>query len=242
MWLALAAATAGTGLYAQQVQVSPANRTIAVTATEEAERRADTAVVHIGFQLFAANSDEVNEHAGRASQAVMHALTGLGIAKDSIESDQQSTGPVPEYQVNQMPTEDRMQHKFVATQSWSVRVPAADASKTLAAAVAVGANQSGNIDWTVADEASLSAEAAGRALHHAQQIAEQMASGLHARLGPLVYASNEAEPLRVLPMQLRKGQTPEVSMNSAMAQIVELKLGPPMVKRSATVSAVFSIQ
>jgi uncharacterized protein YggE len=228
------------GLYAQQVQVSPANRTIAVTTTDEAQLRADTAVVHVGFQLFGATSDEVNQRASQASHAITAALADTGVAKDSIESEQQSTQPVQEYEANQVPAEDRAQHRFMASQSWNVHVPAAGASKALAAAVAAGANQSGNIDWTVADEGALGAQAAGKALRHAQQIAEQMAGGLNAKLGPLVYASNVAEQLRDLPLPGR-GQVMMKSMAST-AQAVELQLGPPMVKRSATVSAVFSIQ
>lgn len=227
-------------LYAQQVQVSPANRTIAVTVTDEAQLRADTAVVHVGFQLFGATSDEVNQRASQASHAITAALADTGVAKDSIESEQQSTQPVQEYELNQVPAEDRAQHKFMASQSWNVRVPAATASKALAAAVAAGANQSGNIDWTVADEGALSAQAAGKALRHAQQIAEQMAGGLNAKLGPLVYASNEAEPIRVIPMNgpVVRAAPPKM----LRVESVELQLGPPMVKRSATVSAMFSIQ
>ena len=111
----------------------------------------------------------------------------------------------------------------------------------LAAAVGAGANQSGAIDSSDADEASLSAEAAGKALKHAQAIAEQMASGLGAKLGPLVYASNEAQALRVLPLNGRVAKGAILGgIGSGTAPT--LSLSAPMVRRSATVSAVFSIQ
>ena len=52
--------------------------------------------------------------------------------------------------------------------------------------------------WSVADQDALQARAAKLALDRARQIAQQMASGLNATLGPLVYASNEA-PARIGP-------------------------------------------
>ncbi len=227
---------------AQQIQVSGANRTIAVTTTEQAERRADTAVVHIGYQLYAPTSAQVSEEAGSSSKAITAALAAAGVPKDAVESQSQGTGPVQEYQVNQFTPEERAQRKFQAMQEWTVRLPADAVAKALAAAVDAGANQSGNIEWSVADEASLSAEAAGKALQHARAIAEQMAGGLGAKLGPLVYASNEAEQLRVLPMMAR-GQVSGIlgGMGTGPAG-KQLNLNAPMVRRSATVSAVFSIQ
>ena len=225
---------------AQQVQVSAANRTIAITTTEEAERRADTAVVHIGYQLYGATSQVVTEDAGRTSKTITDALAKAGVPADAVESDGQSTGPVQEFQNQGLPEAERLQHKFQAQQSWTVRTGADAASKVLAAAVGAGANQSGAIDWSVADETSLSAEAAGKALKHAQAIAEQMAGGLGAKLGPLVFASNEAQA-SVKPMGKRIQQIDEMQ-GPPSTQAVKLSLSAPMVRRSATVSAVFSIQ
>jgi uncharacterized protein YggE len=231
----------GRELSAQQIQVSPTNRTIAVTTTENAERRADTAVVHIGYQLYGPSSDAVTEAASRASNAIVDAEKKLGVAPTSIESDGQSTGPVPEYQENGQTPEEKANRKFQAQQSWAVKASSADVEQVLAAAVAAGANQSGAVDWSVADEGSLSAEAAGKALKHAQEIAEQMAQGLGAKLGLLVYASNVAESMRTLPLAGR-GEAMMVLKAAPAAQAVKLSLSAPMVTRSATVSAVFSIQ
>jgi uncharacterized protein YggE len=231
-------------LSAQQIQVSPNNRTIAVTTTESAERRADTAVVHIGYQLYGPNSDAVTEAAGKASKAIADAEKQLGVAADAIASEGQSTGPVDGNQENDLSPDEKANRKFQAQQSWTVKTTADGAAKVLAAAVAAGANQSGAVDWSVADEGSLSAEAAGKALKHAHEIAEQMAAGLGAKLGPLVYASNEAEAIRVLPMMLRQGVLGGMGGGFGEAGLAAkiLNLSAPMVTRSATVSAVFSIQ
>src|SRR6202044_453030 len=92
------------------------------------------------------------------------------------------------------------QRKFQVTQSWTVRTNADDAAKTLDLAVKAGANQSGQIDWSMKDENAAQAEAASKALQRARTVAGQMAKGLDVKLGALIYASNEtqAEPPRPL--------------------------------------------
>ena len=142
---------------------------------------------------------------------------------------------------SQLSPEERASRKFQAQQSWTVRVGADGAAKVLAAAVGAGANQSGAIDWSIADEDSLNAEAAGKALKHAQAIAAQMAAGLGAKLGPLVYASNEAQSLdRPVSGRMARGAAILGGLGAGPAPM--LSLSAPMVRRSAMVSAVFSIQ
>ena len=106
-------------------------------------------------------------------------------------------------------------------------------------AVKAGANQSGQMSWSVADQDALQAKAAKLALDRARQIAQQMAAGLNATLGPLVYASNEA-PAR--------GPQPLMRAQAAMAaaadgeKVEPLSVSAQKVTASATVYAVFSIQ
>ncbi len=238
--LAGSAFTAQAQQIAPQVQVGPMNRTVAVTATAQAERRADTAAVHIGYQLYAATSREVAEQASTVSKAIADAEAKTGVPADALESESQSTGPVQDYSNNGRDPAEQARRKFQAQQSWTVRVPAALSSKVLAAAVAAGANQSGAIDWSIADEDALTAEAAGKALKHAQAVAGQMAAGLGAKLGPLVYASNEAQQADPQPLNLR--MAPAASSVKSEAQAVQLSLGPQIVRRSATVYAVFALQ
>ena len=70
-------ATAG---YAQTIQVSNANRTIAITATDEAMQTADIAAVTIGFEVFGPDSNSTYADGGRISQAVLAALHAQGVA------------------------------------------------------------------------------------------------------------------------------------------------------------------
>ncbi len=224
----------------QQIQVSPANRTIEVVTTDTAERRADTAVVHIGYQVYAATSEAVYGQAASISKAVTAALDQLGIAKDSVESNSQSTGPVQEYTNNGLPPAEAAQRRFQAEQSWSVHAAPDAVAKVLAAAVGAGANQSGNVDWSVADSSGFSAEAAAIALKHAHAIAAQMAAGLGAKLGPLVYASNQAEP-RIQQMDMMNAPPP-VARAAPARNMPQLSLSAPIERSSATVRAVFALE
>ncbi len=226
---------------APQSQVGPTNRTLAVTASGEAERRADTAVVHIGYQLYGATSQAAAEQAGAASKAIADAVDKAGVPAEALESEGQSTGPVQGFENNGRDPAEQARRKFQAQQGWTVRVPAAASARVLAAAVAAGANRSGAIDWSVADEDVLTAEAAGKALKQAQAVAGQMAAGLGGKLGPLVYASNEAQQAGPVPLRARAMST-DGPPSAVAAEAVRLTLGPQMVRRTATVYAVFALQ
>ena len=66
---------------AQQIEVNKNNRTIAVTATDKATADADTAVVHIGFQIFAADEKAAYALGSKTSNAIADALKKAGIAR-----------------------------------------------------------------------------------------------------------------------------------------------------------------
>ena len=221
-------------LPAQTIQVSKDNKTIAITATDTAEAEADTADVSIGYTLYGNTQDQTYADASRISNQIVKALTDSGLKKDQIRSVEQNLSPVDP---NDKPRYSKG-IRFVASQSWKVTTKAASAAEALHLAITAGANNSGNIDWRLADDNTLEADAARKALTHAQQIAERMAEGLHAKLGPLVYASNQ--PLET---PIRRA----MAMASAAGIIrdkapIPLAIIPDKVTRSATVYAVFSIE
>jgi uncharacterized protein len=239
--LALLLATAtvtGTALAsAQTIQVDKENRTIAVNVTDSATAMADTAILHIGFTVHAATSDDCYALASKTSNAIAAALQAAGIAKDRLESDQQSITETPLFELQQLPAEERAARHFQARQSWTLRLAPDQTAQVLNIAVQAGANDSGNIDWTLSDENALQAQAAAKALARGKEIAEAMAKGLGATLGPLLYASNEApapaiRPLHAMAERLAGGGAPTAP----------LAINPRRVERSATVYAVFAIQ
>lgn len=227
----LAAAAAG----AQTIQISKDNRTIAITTSDEATAPADTAQVSIGFTTYGTDSDSTYADGSRISNAILTAVRGSGVKDAQIASRNQNLQPLGE--------EDKIRFgkgiRFRLSQSWQVTVPAADAAKLLNIAINAGANESGDVGWSLADDNALEAEAAEKALTHARAIADRMASGLHAKLGALVYASNQTPPRGPFAgaMMMSQSVSVERKMKTAPLAIV-----PDKVSRSATVYAVFAIE
>jgi uncharacterized protein YggE len=224
---------------AQQIVVSKENRTIAVTTSADATANADTVTVQIGFIEYGADQDSAYALGSKTSNAIAAALKAAGIPHDAIQSESQSVSPVQQYSNQEWTPAEKAERKFEVQQSWSVKTGAGNGAKVLDTAVKAGANQSGQMSWSVEDQDGLQAKAAKLALDRARQIAQQMAAGLNATLGPLVYASNEAPPRGPQPLMMSRA----VMASPPMAQKVEpLSVSAQKVTASATVYAVFSIQ
>lgn len=240
VWV-VCAATLGLALplAAQQIQVSKDNKTIAITTSDEASAVADTAVVSIGFQSYGKEQQETYDDAARTSNAIVSALTAAGISKDAIESADQGISPL-----EPMGDENKARYaqglRFQFHQGWRVTVGAADAAKVLQTAVTAGANNSGDVEWRLKDDQVLLAQAAQKALQHAQEIASSMAAGLKVRLGPLVYASNQV-PERPMPIAMARMES--LSAPAKIGRPTQpLAMSAQKVSRSATVYAVFAVE
>jgi uncharacterized protein len=224
---------------AQTIQINKDNRTIAITATDKVIALADTAAVHVGFIAYGPDSDAAYATGSRLSNAIIKSLTSAGIPSDAIESESQNVSPVQDYQVDKLTPAEKAQRKFQVTQSWTIRANASDAAKILDLAVKAGANQSGQIDWSLKDENAPQAEAAAKALQRARTVAGEMAKGMNVKLGALIYASNEtqAEPVRPLMKAM-------MVSNGALAAPAPqpLAINPRQIEKSATVYAVFAIE
>jgi uncharacterized protein len=228
-------------LHGQQIAVSKDNRTIAVTTSAEASAPADTVTVQIGFIAYGVDQDTAYANGSKISNAIATALKTAGIPQDAIESQSQSISPVPQYTNQDWTPAEKAERKFQVQQNWNVKTAAANGAKVLDVAVKAGANQSGQMTWSVADQDALQAKAAKLALDRARQIAHQMAEGLSANLGPLVYASNEAPPREPQPL-MRAGGMIAMAAAPAPKEAEPLSVSAPKVNASATVYAVFSIQ
>ena len=228
--LSMAAITAS----AQTIQVNRENRTIAVTATDRVTVLADTATVHIGFIVYGPDSDWAYATGSRLSNAIMKALTDAEIPAEAIQSENQNISSVPDFQIERLTPAERGQRRFQVTQSWTVRTAADDAAKVLDLAVKAGANQSGQIEWSFKDEHAPESEAAAKALKGARAQAQQMATSLNARLGVLLFASNQTQSELVRPMAGRMMTMEQASQ--------PLAISPRQIEKSATVYAVFAIE
>ena len=226
---------------AQTIQVNKENRTIAITATDTATTDPDIATVHIGFQVFAPDSDTVYRQGSATSNAIIDALKKAGVAEKAIESEAQSVRRNQQFDLKESEA-DRANRQFALEQSWTVHTTAADAAKVLHLAVESGANNSGAIDWNVKDRKALQAKAAANALAKAQAIATQMASALNVSMKGLIYASNQAPD-----QQEERGAMGGVLGSIAGVQLMSrlvapLAIRPHDIEESATVYAIFSIE
>jgi uncharacterized protein len=224
-------------VFGQTIQVNKENRTIAVTATDKVTVMADTASVHVGFVAYGHDSDSAYATGSRTSNQIVKALTAAGVPNDAIESENQNVSPVQEFQTQNLSPEDKALRKFQVTQSWTVRTPADNAAKVLDLAVKAGANQSGQIDWSLKDENAPDADAAAKALQHARTQAESMARSLNAHLGALLYASNQAQAEPIRPVMRAMAAS-----SMAMDKVSPLAINPRQIERVATVYAVFAIE
>jgi uncharacterized protein len=226
--------------YAQQIVVSKDNRTIAVTTSADASADADTVTVQIGFIVYGIDQDSAYALGSKTSNSIAAALKAAGIPPDTLQSESQSISPVQQYGNQEWTAAEKAERKFQVQQGWSVKTAAGNGAKVLDIAVKAGANQSGQMTWSVADQDGLQAKAAKLALDRARQIAQQMAAGLSATLGPLVYASNEA-PARN-PGPLMRMESAVMAAPPAAKAVEPLSVSAQKVSTSATVYAVFSIQ
>jgi len=211
-------------------------RSIAITATESVTHEADVASLHIGYQLYGTDKDAAYAAGSAASNAILDALHRASVPNDAIESQSQSIAATQPYQFDKLSPAERAARAFQIEQSWTVRCNAADAARLLDLAVKAGANQSGQIDWSLHDPNAAQAEAASKALQRARAQAAAMANGLSVKLGALLYASNEvqAAPVRQLMAPMRM---------AALANApLPLAINARQIETSATVYAVFAIQ
>jgi uncharacterized protein YggE len=231
--LGLAATSAAA--HAQTIQVNKENRTISITATEHVSTMADVAVVHVGYIVYGKDKDTAYNSGVEISGAITKALGAAGVSADAIESDSQALTPVQNFQVERLTPAEVANRRFQVQQSWLVRTTPATAAHILDVAVLAGANQSGQIDWALQDENAAGANAAARALQRARTVAAQMAQGLNARLGELLYASNESESTAVRPV-------PMMAMHRAANASEPLAINPRRIEKTATVRAIFAIE
>ncbi|MGH9732732.1 MAG: SIMPL domain-containing protein, partial [Candidatus Acidiferrales bacterium] len=178
---------------AQQIQVNRENRTIAVSATESVEVDAEVAVVVLGYHNYGRTHEATYNDNISAADKIVDALVGAGVPKASIQTQELTLATAdPE---KEWTPEQKEERQFEATQSWNIRLAAANAQNALDVAVRAGANTVESVNWLVSDSKALEAKADAAALVKARTLAENMAARLGVKLGELLYASNQTSTL-----------------------------------------------
>lgn len=225
-------------LAAQDIQISRENKTIAITAEESVTADAEVALLEIGYQNYGSTKDLTYQDNVRAANHVLDALLAAGVPKDNIETNDLRLGRV-EPEQNWSP-ELKKERQFSAKQSWKVTTSVDAAQRLVDVAIQAGANDIEALDWNVSDPMKLQAQAGRAALAKARTIAEQMATGLGVKIGPLVYASNRAPVPKLWRGLQMNAQTSTLS--AVVEKPPKLKLFPEKVKSEATVYAIFAIE
>jgi uncharacterized protein YggE len=227
---------------AQSIQVNRDNKTITINTSDEATAIADIAAVTIGFQIYGSDSQGTYADGGKLSHAIMDAMRKLGIKDENIESAGQGLEHNSNFDDKTL-ADERAKKQFMFHQSWTISVPPVNSAKVIRVAIAAGANESGGIEWRFADRKSLQAKAAANALVKARAVAEEMAEGLHVKLGALIYASNEMPRVAMFRrMGVMNTESASVASSSPSVAAAPLEIRPQTIREEATVYAVFAIE
>jgi uncharacterized protein YggE len=233
----VAGCVAGSAQQATQVQlkIEPTNRTLTVSAEERVTADPDLAILHIGFQTPPSDAKAAYAAGAKTSNDVVAALKQAGIPETSIRSESQ-----------QLKSIDYKAHKFELVQEWTVKTPPERAADILEIAIAAGATQSGDIDWTMKDVRALEDQALSQASARAKADAAVLARGMDAHLGALVYVTNQVSS--VAGFQPGNRNFAALGQLNASIEVREredktpLAIEPHKVSRTASVYAVYAIE
>jgi uncharacterized protein YggE len=222
--------------YSQFSRVVSDKRSIEIRASEKVSIPAEIATVKIGFQNQAASKDDAYRENTKVSAKIIQALLDAKVAKDAIET-----------QTLSLERQDEMQGlnvvrpaKFSADQEWRIRVKASEAQKVVDVAVAAGANQVNDVDWSVADPRGLETKAYAAALNRAKTIAENTASQAGVKLGEILSITNSASPF-AFSSNLNTETVVVTATQDSSIKTTPLTLFPPRIEREASVAVVFAI-
>lgn len=210
-----------------QLNIEQANRTLTVSAEDQVSAEPDVAILHVGFQTLPMDAKEAYAEGAKTSNDIVNALKQAGIADSAIHSEWQRLDSVY-----------GKPHRFTLTQQWTVKATPQRAAEILDVAVNAGANNSGQIEWTVANMQALQDRVLEGAAARARAQAAVLASGMGVKLGALVYVTNQVSA-PVFPVR------PFVRMAEAAPQAAAappLAIEPNLVTQSASVYAVFAIE
>jgi len=225
---------------AQTIKVGKDNRTLEVSGLGTASAEPEVAKVHVGFINYGASLTEGYKNASDLSSAIIKALNANGATKNDIESQGQGIAALTEFELKNL-TGPLKGMKYRVTQSWTVRVNPDQVAKTLDAAVQAGANNSGQVEWLMKDSTVLERQAVARATARARALAEEMASGMGVKLGPVVYVTTDAQP-SVIPISGRMSNLVAFAPGAVAPETAPLSIEAQRIERSVTVKAVYAIE
>jgi uncharacterized protein len=231
------------GAFAQDVQVSRENKTVAVTTAETLELEPEYGIVKLGFHNYAASQDIAYEDNGRLAAKIIKALLGAGVKKEDIETEAIQLGRVEE-DYTSTPRQRSKEQQFQAQQTWNISVPVNEVQKVVDIAVLAGANDVQEVVWAVKDPDSVERKLRAAAIARARSEGEEMAQGLGVKLGALLYVTNSDANHTYYGVfganKRHRGALTTVEVSAQRLPI--LNLYPQKVRQEVTVYAVFALE
>ena len=222
---------------AQFSRVVGDKRVIEIRTSEKTTVPAEIATVKIGFQNQAASKDDAYLENTKVSAKIIQALIDARLPKEAIETQTISL----ERQEVMNGANVVRPAKFTADQEWRVHVKASEAQKVVDVAVVAGANQVGDVDWSVSDPRALEAKAYAAALVRARSIAESTASQAGLKLGEILSITNSASPFSAF-SNLNAESATLSALSAYSVKTTPLTLFPPSIEREASVTVIFAIE
>jgi uncharacterized protein len=227
---------------AQTVEVNQQNRTIELTTTSSIDLNADLVSIEVGYHNWGPTHDAAYDENMRVAEAILKAWTDAGVSQKEISTQELSSNAVSAQDLKEIPPAERKDKQFEATQSWGITAKPEVAQQLIDLAVSAGANVVNDPQWQLSDPSAAEAKAYATALEQAHGLAEQMAKSFGAKVGALLYATNQT---RIM-MQIASLATVQAETSTAGGRkwppVHPVKLLPPKIERSATVRAIFALE
>jgi uncharacterized protein YggE len=170
---------------AQDVQVRPTNRNIAVTASETLRVDPDLANTHAGYHKYGPTKEATYAENVRAAEKITKAMFAGGVPKESLETEALLLSLL-DYRNCDVSSNEKKNQEFAAQQTWQVRLALPDAQKIVDVAVAAGATDVNPVQWLMVDVYALDAKASSAAFAKARIAAQQIAKQTGVKLGALL--------------------------------------------------------
>lgn len=150
----------------------------------------DRARVTLGVEMDGPTAEAAQAASSRRISAVLEALESLGIPKEDLQTRAVSLMPLREY--NPQDGRERLRGYRALNQIEVTVADPAKAGETLDAAVAAGANTTGEIQFYLDDPAALRAKALAEAFKDAEIRASSLAASIGRRLAGAISISEES--------------------------------------------------
>ncbi len=218
---------------AQQVVVQGGGRGIEVVGVGEVEVAPDEATLNFAVETSAPTSQEAAQQNAQRMEAVMAALVAAGIPRNEIETRNFSI--YPEYVTDDRGQNPQVQAYRVSNQVSFKTTRLDEVGSLIDTGIAAGANRIDGISFGLRNPQVAEAEALREAVANARASAETLAQALGVPLGPVMHASTSTDPIRPIPMMMRRG----VELEAAQAFDTPIQPGQQTVQ--ARVTLIFAV-